>query len=42
VALGRLPGRDSKFSGKSSWLGARYSATLVAAVGELLRSAGTS
>jgi tRNA threonylcarbamoyladenosine biosynthesis protein TsaB len=41
VALGRLPGRDLEILGQIELAGRTYSATLVAAVSELLRSAGT-
>ena len=41
VALGRLPGRDLEILGQIELAGRTYSTTLVAAVGELLRSAGT-
>jgi tRNA threonylcarbamoyladenosine biosynthesis protein TsaB len=41
VALGRLPGRDLEILGQIELAGRTYSATLVAAVAELLRSAGT-
>jgi tRNA threonylcarbamoyladenosine biosynthesis protein TsaB len=40
VALGRLPGRDLEILGQIELAARTYSATLVAAVGELLRSAG--
>ena len=40
VALGRLPGRDLEILGQVELAGRTYSAALVAAVGELLRSAG--
>jgi tRNA threonylcarbamoyladenosine biosynthesis protein TsaB len=41
VALGRLPGRDLEILGQIELAGRSYSATLVAAVADLLRSAGT-
>jgi tRNA threonylcarbamoyladenosine biosynthesis protein TsaB len=41
VALGRLPGRDLEILGQIELAGRSYSTTLVAAVGELLRSEGT-
>jgi len=41
VALGRLPGRDLEIIGQIELAGRAYSTTLVAAVAELLRSAGT-
>ncbi len=41
VALGRLPGRDLEILGQTELAGRAYSTTLVAAVAELLRSAGT-
>jgi tRNA threonylcarbamoyladenosine biosynthesis protein TsaB len=41
VALGRLAGRDLEILGQIELAGKTYSATLVAAVSELLRSAGT-
>lgn len=40
VALGRLAGRDLEILGQIELAGRSYSATLVAAVGELLESAG--
>ncbi|MGB8032099.1 MAG: tRNA (adenosine(37)-N6)-threonylcarbamoyltransferase complex dimerization subunit type 1 TsaB [Terracidiphilus sp.] len=40
VALGRLPGRDQEILGQSELAGRTYSATLVAAVADLLQSAG--
>ncbi len=40
VALGRLPGRDAEILGQTELAGRTYSATLVAAVAELLQSAG--
>jgi tRNA threonylcarbamoyladenosine biosynthesis protein TsaB len=40
VALGRLPGRDLEILGQIELAGRSYSATLVAAVGDLLQSAG--
>jgi tRNA threonylcarbamoyladenosine biosynthesis protein TsaB len=40
VALGRLAGRDLEILGQTELEGRSYSATLVAAVGELLRGAG--
>lgn len=39
VALGRLPGRDVEILGQIELAGRTYSATLVAAVGDLLQSA---
>jgi tRNA threonylcarbamoyladenosine biosynthesis protein TsaB len=39
VALGRIPGRDLEVLGQTELAGRTYSATLVSAVGELLRSA---
>jgi tRNA threonylcarbamoyladenosine biosynthesis protein TsaB len=39
VALGRLPGRDVEIIGQTELAGRTYSATLVAAVAELLHSA---
>ena len=42
LALGRLPGRDLEILGKMELEGRSYSATLVAAVGELLKRAGVS
>lgn len=41
VALGRLAGRDLEILGQIELAGRTYSATLVAAVRDLLRSAGT-
>jgi len=41
VALGRLPGRDLEILEQIELAGRTYSTTLVAAVGELLRLAGT-
>ncbi len=41
VALGRLAGRDLEILGQIEMAGRTYSATLVAAVDDLLRSAGT-
>ncbi len=41
VALGRLAGRDLEILGQTELAGRTYSATLIAAVGELLQSAGT-
>jgi tRNA threonylcarbamoyladenosine biosynthesis protein TsaB len=41
VALGRLAGRDLEILGQIELEGKTYSATLVAAVAELLKSAGT-
>lgn len=41
VALGRLAGRDLEIFGQIELEGKSYSATLVAAVAELLKSAGT-
>jgi tRNA threonylcarbamoyladenosine biosynthesis protein TsaB len=41
VALGRLAGRDLEILGQIELAGRTYSATLVAAVGELLKRAGT-
>ncbi len=40
VALGRLPGRDLEILGQTELAGRTYSATLVAAVSDLLQSAG--
>ena len=40
VALGRLAGRDLEILGQTELEGRSYSATLVAAVGELLANAG--
>jgi tRNA threonylcarbamoyladenosine biosynthesis protein TsaB len=40
VALGRLAGRDLEMLGQTELEGRSYSATLVAAVGDLLKSAG--
>lgn len=40
VALGRIPGRDLEILGQTELAGRTYSATLVSAVAELLRSAG--
>ena len=40
VALGRLAGRDLEIVGQTELEGRSYSATLVAAVGDLLRDAG--
>ncbi len=40
VALGRLPGRDLEILGQTELAGRTYSATLVAAVADLLRAAG--
>jgi tRNA threonylcarbamoyladenosine biosynthesis protein TsaB len=40
VALGRLPGRDVEILGQTELAGRTYAATLVAAVGDLLQSAG--
>ena len=40
VALGRIPGRDIELLGQIELAGRTYSATLVAAVGDLLKSAG--
>src|SRR5580693_3108075 len=40
VALGRLPGRDLEILGQIELASRTYSTTLVAAVAELLRSAG--
>jgi tRNA threonylcarbamoyladenosine biosynthesis protein TsaB len=40
VALGRLPGRDLEILGQIELVSRTYSTTLVAAVAELLRSAG--
>jgi tRNA threonylcarbamoyladenosine biosynthesis protein TsaB len=40
VALGRLPGRELEILGQTELAGQTYSATLVAAVAELLQSAG--
>jgi tRNA threonylcarbamoyladenosine biosynthesis protein TsaB len=40
VALGRIPGRDVEILGQIELAGRTYSATLVAAVAELLQSAG--
>lgn len=42
VALGRLAGRDLEILGQIELAGRTYSATLVAAVGDLLKQAGTS
>ena len=41
VALGRFAGRDLEILGQIELAGRTYSATLVAAVAELLRTAGT-
>ncbi len=41
VALGRLPGRDLEILGRSELAGRTYSAMLVAAIADLLQSAGT-
>lgn len=41
VALGRIAGRDLEIIGQMELAGKTYSATLVAAVAELLRAAGT-
>ncbi len=40
VALGRIPGRDLEILGQIELAGRTYSAMLVSAVGELLKSAG--
>ncbi|MGA3130085.1 MAG: tRNA (adenosine(37)-N6)-threonylcarbamoyltransferase complex dimerization subunit type 1 TsaB [Terracidiphilus sp.] len=40
VALGRIPGRDLEVLGQTELAGRTYSATLVSAIAELLRSAG--
>ncbi|MFZ1939670.1 MAG: tRNA (adenosine(37)-N6)-threonylcarbamoyltransferase complex dimerization subunit type 1 TsaB [Terracidiphilus sp.] len=40
VALGRIPGRDLQILGQTELAGRTYSATLVAAVADLLSSAG--
>jgi len=40
VALGRIPGRDLEVLGQAELAGRTYSATLISAVAELLRTAG--
>ena len=40
VALGRIPGRDLEIYGQTELAGRTYSATLIAAVAELLDGAG--
>jgi tRNA threonylcarbamoyladenosine biosynthesis protein TsaB len=40
VALGRIPGRDLEILGQTELAGRTYSATLVSAIADLLRSAG--
>jgi tRNA threonylcarbamoyladenosine biosynthesis protein TsaB len=40
VALGRIPGRDLEILGQTELAGRTYSATLISAVADLLRSAG--
>ncbi|MGC9222437.1 MAG: tRNA (adenosine(37)-N6)-threonylcarbamoyltransferase complex dimerization subunit type 1 TsaB [Terracidiphilus sp.] len=40
VALGRIPGRDLEILGRTELAGRTYSATLISAIADLLRSAG--